>query len=395
MAFIEQTNFKGRKAVIRVDFNVPLDSSYNVTDDTRIRAAKPTVMKVLEDGGSCILMSHLGRPVEKENKFSLKHIVSKVEEIIGVNIIFSEDCVGDKTNKSAKSLLPGQVMLLENLRFYKEETQGDYGFAKALGALGDFYINDAFGTAHRAHASTTVIAEFFPNDKCFGYLLAKEIESLEKVMSKGEKPVLAILGGAKVSSKITIIENILDKIDHLIIGGGMSFTFVSAKGGLVGDSICETDKQELALEILKVAAEKNVKVHLPVDVLAANDFNNSAQTKIIEIDNIPRGWQGLDCGPKSKAIFHDVVQSCKTILWNGPLGVFEMDTFSTGTVSLGKSIAEATQKGAFSLVGGGDSVAAVKKFYFDKSVSYVSTGGGAMLESLEGKVLPGIAAISN
>ena len=395
MAFIEQTNFKGRKAVIRVDFNVPLDSSYNVTDDTRIRAAKPTIMKVLEDGGSCILMSHLGRPVENENKFSLKHIVSKVEEIIGVNIIFSEDCIGDKTNKTAESLLPGQVMLLENLRFYKEETQGDYGFAKALGALGDFYINDAFGTAHRAHASTTVIAEFFPNDKCFGYLLAKEIESLEKVMSKGEKPVLAILGGAKVSSKITIIENILDKIDHLIIGGGMSFTFVSAKGGLVGDSICETDKQELALEILKVAAEKNVKVHLPVDVLAANDFNNSAQTKIIEIDNIPRGWQGLDCGPKSKAIFHDVVLSCKTILWNGPLGVFEMDTFSTGTVALGKSIAEATQQGAFSLVGGGDSVAAVKKFNFDKSVSYVSTGGGAMLESLEGKVLPGIAAISN
>ena len=395
MTFIEQTNFKGRKAIIRVDFNVPLDSSYNVTDDTRIRAAKPTIMKVLEDGGSCILMSHLGRPVQNEDKFSLKHIVSKVEEIIGVNIIFSEDCIGDKTNKTAESLLPGQVMLLENLRFYKEETQGDYDFAKALGSLGDFYINDAFGTAHRAHASTTVIAEFFPNNKCFGYLLAKEIESLEKVMSKGEKPVLAILGGAKVSSKITIIENILDKIDHLIIGGGMSFTFVSAKGGLVGDSICETDKQELALEILKVAAEKNVKVHLPVDVLAANDFNNSAQTKIIEIDNIPRGWQGLDCGPKSKAIFHDVVQSCKTILWNGPLGVFEMDTFSTGTVALGKSIAEATQKGAFSLVGGGDSVAAVKKFNFDKSVSYVSTGGGAMLESLEGKVLPGIAAISN
>ncbi len=395
MTFIEQTNFKGRKAVIRVDFNVPLDSSYNVTDDTRILAAKPTIMKVLKDGGSCILMSHLGRPVENENKFSLKHIVSKVEEIIGVNIIFSEDCIGDKTNKTAENLLPGQVMLLENLRFYKEETQGDYDFAKALGSLGDFYINDAFGTAHRAHASTTVIAEFFPNDKCFGYLLAKEIDSLEKVMSKGEKPVLAILGGAKVSSKITIIENILDKIDHLIIGGGMSFTFVSAKGGLVGDSICETDKQELALEILKVAAEKNVKVHLPVDVLAANDFNNSAQTKIIEIDNIPRGWQGLDCGPKSKAIFHDVVQSCKTILWNGPLGVFEMDTFSTGTVALGKSIAEATQKGAFSLVGGGDSVAAVKKFNFDKSVSYVSTGGGAMLESLEGKVLPGIAAISN
>ena len=395
MTFIEQINFKARKVIIRVDFNVPLDSAYNVTDDTRIRAAKPTIMKVLEDGGSCILMSHLGRPDKNENKFSLKHIVPKVEEIIGANIIFSEDCIGDKVNITAEALLPGQVILLENLRFYKEETQGNYEFAKALSLLGDFYINDAFGTAHRAHASTTVIAEFFPKKKCFGYLLAKEIESLDKVMSKGQKPVLAILGGAKVSSKITIIENILDKIDHLIIGGGMSFTFVSAKGGSVGDSICETDKQELALKILKVAAEKNVKVHLPVDVLAANDFNNSAQTKIIEIDKIPHGWQGLDCGPKSKAIFHDVVHGCKTILWNGPLGVFEMDTFSSGTVALGESISEATANGAFSLVGGGDSVAAVKKFNFEEKVSYVSTGGGAMLESLEGRILPGIQAMYN
>lgn len=393
MASIEQINFKDRKVIIRVDFNVPIDTSYFITDDTRIRAAKPTIMKVLEDGGSCILMSHLGRPTENENKFSLKHIVSKVQEIIGVNIIFSETCVGDKANKIAEALLPGQVVLLENLRFYKEEIQGDYDFAKGLSSLGDFYINDAFGTAHRAHASTTVVAQFFPNSKCFGYLLEKEINSLEKVMSKGERPVLAILGGAKVSSKITIIKNILDKIDHLIIGGGMSFTFIKAKGGLIGDSICESDKQGLALEILKLAAKKNVKVHLPVDVLAANDFNNAAKTKYIEIDKIPDGWQGLDCGQKSKLLFHNVVQKCKTILWNGPLGVFEMDKFSEGTISIGNSIAIATQNGAFSLVGGGDSVAAVKKFNFDKKVSYVSTGGGAMLESLEGRRLPGIQAI--
>ena len=283
--------------------------------------------------------------------------------------------------------------MLENLRFHEEETMGGLGFAKELSTLADFYINDAFGTAHRAHASTTVIAKFFPKTKCFGLLLSKEIESIDKIMLSGKRPVLAILGGAKVSSKITIIENILDKIDHLIIGGGMSFTFIKAKGGDIGDSICEDDKQGLALEILELANTKNVKVHLPVDVIAANEFSNSASTKVVDIGSIPMNWQGLDCGPRSKALFHDVIQQCKTILWNGPVGVFEMDNFSQGTIALGQSIVKATQNGAFSLVGGGDSVAAVKQFNFDKKVSYVSTGGGAMLESLEGKILPGISAM--
>ena len=394
MAFIEQTNFKGRKAVIRVDFNVPLDSSYNVTDDTRIRAAKPTIMKVLEDGGSCILMSHLGRPDENENKFSLKHIVSKVEEIIGVNIIFSEDCVGDKTNKSAKSLLPGQVMLLENLRFYKEETQGDYGFAKALGSLGDFYINDAFGTAHRAHASTSIIASFFPKNKFAGELLLKEVESIHKVMNTGKKPVLGILGGAKVSSKITIINNIMDKVDKLIIGGGMAFTFIKAQGGQIGDSICEDDKTFLALSILEKAKEKKVEIYLPNDVVCANEFSNEAETQICSINNIPSGWQGMDAGPSSLSNFEEAIMSSKTILWNGPVGVFEMENFSKGTIELGEYISKSTKLGAFSLVGGGDSVAAVKQFNFQDKVSYVSTGGGAMLESLEGKTLPGIKALT-
>ena len=395
MRTIQQVNFKNKKALIRVDFNVPLDQYFNVTDDTRIRAAKPTILKVLKDGGSCILMSHLGRPKDKEPEFSLKHIVSKLKQIIGVDVKFSETCIGEKATNIAMDLIPGEVLLLENLRYYKEETQGDEGFARALASHGDFYINDAFGTAHRAHASTTVVANFFLNAKCFGFLLAKEIESLEKVMKNGKKPVLAILGGAKVSSKITIIENILDKIDHLIIGGGMSFTFIKANGGFIGNSIFEPDKLQLALKILKVAAKKNVKVHLPVDVLAADTFDNSSNTQVVDIYNIPSGWQGLDCGPKSKSVFHDVVQQCRTILWNGPMGVFEFEKFSSGTVAIGESIIEATQKGAFSLVGGGDSVAAVKKFKFDRKVSYVSTGGGAMLESLEGKALPGIAAILN
>jgi phosphoglycerate kinase len=340
-------------------------------------------------------MSHLGRPTFNDPQFSLRHIVKKLQDILGVRVLFSTDCVGEKADQLAKELEPGQVLLLENLRFHKAETSGDLRFAEKLSRLADFYINDAFGTAHRAHASTTIVAQFFSNAKCFGFLLAKEIQSIEKVMSSGKKPVLAILGGAKVSSKITIIENILDKIDHLIIGGGMSFTFVKAQGGNIGDSICEDDKQALALEILKIAAEKNVKVHLPVDVLAADDFNNTANTQIVDIHAIPSNWQGLDCGPKSKAIFHQVVQECQTILWNGPLGVFEMETFSTGTIALGDAIAEATKNGAFSLVGGGDSVAAVKQFGFDTKVSYVSTGGGAMLESLEGKTLPGIAAMQN
>jgi phosphoglycerate kinase len=395
MHSIQDINFKSKKALIRVDFNVPLDAGFNVADDTRIRAAKPTIIKVLEDGGSCILMSHLGRPTFNDPQFSLRHIVKKLQDILGVRVLFSTDCVGEKADQLAKELEPGQVLLLENLRFHKAETSGDLRFAEKLSRLADFYINDAFGTAHRAHASTTIVAQFFSNAKCFGFLLAKEIQSIEKVMSSGKKPVLAILGGAKVSSKITIIENILDKIDHLIIGGGMSFTFVKAQGGNIGDSICEDDKQALALEILKIAAEKNVKVHLPVDVLAADDFNNTANTQIVDIHAIPSNWQGLDCGPKSKAIFHQVVQECQTILWNGPLGVFEMETFSTGTIALGDAIAEATKNGAFSLVGGGDSVAAVKQFGFDTKVSYVSTGGGAMLESLEGKTLPGIAAMQN
>ena len=394
MSTLKDFNFKDKKALIRVDFNVPLDENLNVTDDTRIQSAKNTILKVLEDGGSCILMSHLGRPKAKESEFSLKNIISKVENILGVSVLFSEDCIGDEATQKAKDLKPGQVLLLENLRYYNEEKQGDVAFAEALSKLGDIYVNDAFGTAHRAHASTSIIAQFFPGNKCFGYLLEQEIISIDKVLTSGEKPVLAILGGAKVSSKITIIENILEKIDHLIIGGGMSFTFIKAQGGAIGDSICEDDKMDLALDILRLAKEKNVQLHLPVDVLAADDFSNSANTQVVDITAIPSGWQGLDCGPKSKAIFHDVVQQCKTILWNGPLGVFELDTFSTGTKTLGDSIAEVTQNGAFSLVGGGDSVAAVKQFGFQNKVSYVSTGGGAMLESLEGKTLPGIAAIN-
>ncbi|MDC0380143.1 phosphoglycerate kinase [Flavobacteriaceae bacterium] len=393
MSTLKDFNFKDKKALIRVDFNVPLDENLNVTDDTRIQSAKNTIFKVLEDGGSCILMSHLGRPKAKESEFSLKNIISKVENILGVSVLFSEDCIGDEATQKAKDLKPGQVLLLENLRYYNEEKQGDLAFAEALSKLGDIYVNDAFGTAHRAHASTSIIAQFFPGNKCFGYLLEQEIISIDKVLTSGEKPVLAILGGAKVSSKITIIENILDKVDHLIIGGGMSFTFIKAQGGAIGDSICEDDKMDLALDILRLAKEKNVQLHLPVDVLAADDFSNSANTQVVDITAIPSDWQGLDCGPKSKAIFHDVVQQCKTILWNGPLGVFELDTFSTGTKALGDSIAEATQNGAFSLVGGGDSVAAVKQFGFQNKVSYVSTGGGAMLESLEGKTLPGIASI--
>ena len=393
MKTLDDYNFENKRALIRVDFNVPLNDQFEVTDTTRIVSAKPTIIKVLEDGGSCVLMSHLGRPKGVQEEFSLKHIVNAVEDIVGVEVKFVDDCVGPKAEEAAGNLKPGEVLLLENLRFYKEEEKGDVDFAEKLSRLGDIYVNDAFGTAHRAHASTTIVAKFFPEYKCFGYLLEKEIESIKKVMETGEKPVLAVLGGAKVSSKITIIENILDKVDHLIIGGGMTYTFIKASGGKIGDSICEDDKMDLALDILKQAKAKNVQVHLPVDVLAADSFSNDANTQIVDVDNIPDGWQGLDCGPKSKQNFHDIVMECKTILWNGPLGVFEMEKFATGTIELGNSIAEATKKGAFSLVGGGDSVAAVKQFGFQDKVSYVSTGGGAMLESLEGKTLPGIAAI--
>ena len=393
MKTLNDFDFKGKKAVIRVDFNVPLDDNFNVTDDTRIVAAKPTIDKILKDGGSAILMSHLGRPKGKEEKYSLKHIVAKTSEVLGVNVKFVNDCIGAEAEQAAADLKPGEVLLLENLRFYNEEEAGDENFAKKLADLGDIYVNDAFGTAHRAHASTTIIAKFFPENKCFGSLLAKEIESLNKVLNDSKKPVTAVLGGSKVSSKITVIENILDKVDHMIIGGGMTFTFIKAQGGKIGDSICEDDKLDLALEIMAKAKEKNVQLHLPVDVVAADAFSNDANTKITDVNAIPDGWQGLDAGPKSLENFKKVILDSKTILWNGPLGVFEMENFSKGTIELGNFIAEATEKGAFSLVGGGDSVAAVKQFGLEPKMSYVSTGGGAMLEMLEGKTLPGIAAI--
>lgn len=386
-------NFKDKKALIRVDFNVPLDENFKVTDANRIEAAKPTIDKILADGGSVILMSHLGRPKGKEDNYSLGHIVSKIEEVLGLKVQFASDCIGDVAEKAAHNLKAGEVLLLENLRFYKEEEAGDIDFAKKLASLGDVYVNDAFGTAHRAHASTTIIAQFFPNHKCFGSLLAKEIESLNRVLSNSVKPVTAVLGGSKVSSKITVIENILDKVDHMIIGGGMTFTFVKALGGSIGDSICEDDKMQLALDILHLAKEKNVHIHIPVDVVAANAFSNEAETQIVDVRQIPDGWQGLDAGPKSLENFKEVIMNSKTILWNGPLGVFEMPNFANGTITLGEYIAESTEKGAFSLVGGGDSVAAVKQFGLEDKMSYVSTGGGAMLEMLEGKTLPGIAAI--
>ena len=386
-------NFKNKKAIISVDFNVPLDENFKVTDATRIEAAKPTIDKILADGGSVILMSHLGRPKGVEEKYSLKHILDKTSEILGVKVKFAANCVGAEANEAAENLKPGEVLLLENLRFHAEEEAGDVDFAKQLASLGDIYVNDAFGTAHRAHASTTIIAQFFPNDKCFGSLLAREIESLNKVLKNSEKPVTAVLGGSKVSSKITVIENILDKVDHMIIGGGMTFTFVKALGGKIGDSICEDDKQELALEILKLAKEKGVQIHIPVDVVAADAFSNDANTQIVDVKNIPDGWQGLDAGPKSLENFKKVILESKTILWNGPLGVFELPKFANGTIELGNFIAESTENGAFSLVGGGDSVAAVKQFGLEDKMSYVSTGGGAMLEMLEGKTLPGISAI--
>lgn len=393
MKTLQDFNFKNQKAIIRVDFNVPLDENFHVTDTTRIEAAKPTIDKILADGGSVILMSHLGRPKGVEAKYSLKHIVKTASEILGTEVLFASDCVGDIAETAAKNLQPGQVLLLENLRFYAEEEAGDVAFSKQLAALGDIYVNDAFGTAHRAHASTTIIAQFFDGKKCFGALLTKEIESLNRVLKNSEKPVTAVLGGSKVSSKITVIENILDKIDHMIIGGGMTFTFVKALGGKIGNSICEDDKMELALEILKIAKEKGVQIHIPVDVVAADAFSNDANTQIVDVREIPDGWQGLDAGPKSLEAFGKVIMESKTILWNGPLGVFELPAFANGTITLGNYISEATANGAFSLVGGGDSVSAVKQFGLEDKMSYVSTGGGAMLEMLEGRTLPGVAAI--
>lgn len=393
MKTIRNFSFNAKKALIRVDFNVPLDENFNVTDPNRIEAAKPTIDKILSDGGAVILMSHLGRPKGKEEKYSLKHIVSITSEILGRPVKFVEDCIGEVVENAASELMPGEVLLLENLRFYREEEEGDEDFSEKLSKLGDIYINDAFGTAHRPHASTTIIAKFFPEKKCFGLLLAKEIESLNRVLNESVRPVTAVLGGSKVSSKITVIESILDKIDHMIVGGGMTFTFVKALGGNVGESICENDKLQLALDILHLAKEKNVHVHLPVDVIAADAFDNNANTQIVDVRNIPNGWQGLDAGPATLNNFREIIMNSKTILWNGPLGVFEMENFATGTLTLGNDIAEATANGAFSLVGGGDSVAAVKQFGLESKMSYVSTGGGAMLEMLEGKTLPGIAAI--
>lgn len=396
MKTINDFNFNNKKAIVRVDFNVPLNEQFQVTDNNRIVAAKPTIDKIVNDGGIAILMSHLGRPKNgPEDKFSLKHIVTSVEEVLGRKVTFVNDSVGTEVEKVVANAQAGDVILLENLRFYKEEEAGDEAFAEQLSKLGDVYVNDAFGTAHRAHASTTIVAKFFPNDKCFGFLLAKEIESIDKVLNSTEKPVTAVLGGSKVSSKITIIENILDKVDHMIIGGGMMFTFIKAQGGNIGSSLVEDDKLQLALEILEKAKAKNVQIHIPVDVVAADAFANDANTQTVPANEIPDGWQGLDVGPKTLEQFNKVIMDSKIILWNGPLGVFEMEKFAAGTITLGNFIADATAAGTFSLVGGGDSVAAVKQFNLADKVSYVSTGGGAMLEMLEGQTLPGIAAILN
>lgn len=395
MKTISDFNFKDKKALVRVDFNVPQDDQLKVTDNTRISAVKPTIEKILKDGGSVILMTHLGRPKgEVKDEFSLKHIVEEVSNVLGHQIKFVEESIGEKAEQAAADLQPGEILLLENLRFHNEEEKGDEAFAEKLSKLGDAYVNDAFGTAHRAHASTAVIANYFTSTKFFGLLMANELEAIDKVLKSGEKPVTAILGGSKVSTKITIIENILPAVDNLIIGGGMAFTFIKALGGKIGNSLVEEDKLPLALEILGKAKEHNVKVYLPSDTVIAESFSNEAERKEADIYEIPEGWMGMDAGPKSREQFNDVLLNSRTILWNGPIGVFEMSNFSAGTVALGESIAEATKLGAFSLVGGGDSVAFVKQFGYADKVSYVSTGGGAMLESLEGLELPGIAAIN-
>ncbi len=394
MQTIHSYDFTGKKALIRVDFNVPLNENFEVTDDTRIRAAIPTIKKVIEGGGSPIIMSHFGRPKEgPTDKYSMRHLVAPFSKLLGVEVKLAPDCIGEEVKTIAQALKPGEVLLLENLRFHKGEEKGDVEFARQLSENGDCWINDAFGTAHRAHASTAVIAQFFPNDKMFGFLIESEVESLDKVMKKPQRPLTAIMGGAKVSTKITIIENLLDKVDNLILGGGMTFTFVKANGGNIGTSLCEDDYLEMALKIQKLAAEKGVKIHMATDVVAADAFANDANTKVVPANAIPEGWMGLDAGPQSIASFKNVIENSGTILWNGPVGVFEMETFANGSRAVGEAIVAATAKGAFSLVGGGDSVACVNQFGFADGVSYISTAGGALLEYLEGKSLPGVAAV--
>ena len=395
MQTISTYDFKGKRALIRVDFNVPLNEKFEITDDTRMRAALPTIKKIIKDGGSPVIMSHLGRPKNgPEEKFSLKPLVKHLSELLdGATVLIAPDCIGEEVKEMAANVKPGEVLILENLRFYKEETAGDEEFAKKLAENGDCWVNDAFGTAHRAHASTAVIAKFFPNDKMFGYLIEGEVESLDKVVKNPQRPLTAIMGGAKVSSKITIIENLLDKVDNLILGGGMTYTFVKANGGKVGNSICEDDFIETARNIEKLAKEKGVNLVIASDVVAADDFSNDANTKVLPANEIPDGWQGLDAGPESIAKMKEVIEASGTILWNGPVGVFEMENFAAGSKAIGEAIVTATKKGAFSLVGGGDSVACVNQFGFADGVSYISTAGGALLEYLEGKVLPGVAAV--
>jgi phosphoglycerate kinase len=391
-------NFKNEKALIRVDFNVPLDEQFNITDDTRMRAAVPTIKKILGDGGSVILMSHFGRPKDgPADKYSLKHLLKHLQELLGnTKILFADDCIGADAQQKAKDLKPGEVLLLENLRFYKEEEKGDESFAEKLSKLGNVYVNDAFGTAHRAHASTAVIAKFFPGDKkMFGLLMEREVESAEKILHNSEKPFLAVIGGAKVSDKILIIENLLERANDIIIGGGMAYTFMKAMGGKIGNSLCEDDRLEKANELLEKANKKGVCIHLPADSIIADKFDAAANVSGALSNNIPDGWMGLDIGQMACETFKKIIQHSKTILWNGPMGVFEIKKFQHGTKTIAEAIAAATQKGAFSLVGGGDSVAAVNEFNLADKVSYVSTGGGALLEFFEGKELPGIAAVNS
>jgi phosphoglycerate kinase len=393
MKTINDINFKGKKALVRVDFNVPLDKNFNVTDDNRIQATIPTLKKILADGGSCILMSHLGRPKEgPAEKYSLKHTLKKTEELLGRPVQFANDCIGEEARTRAENLKPGEVLLLENLRFYKEEEKGDPAFAEKLANLGNIYVNDAFGTAHRAHASTTIVAQFM-KEKCAGLVMAAELENAKKVLTTAEAPFTAIMGGAKISDKILIIERLLDIVDHLIIGGGMAYTFFKALGGQVGKSLVEEDKLDLAKELIHKAKEKGVELHLPIDSVIADKFDAQASTDIASNTAIPEGWMGLDIGPQAQEVFSGVIRESKTILWNGPMGVFEMEKFSSGTRVVAEAVVKATQEGAFSLIGGGDSAAAVAKFGFDEDVSYVSTGGGALLEYFEGKVLPGVKAL--